>query len=93
MLLKVNFNRVDYAQVGTTSRGCMRLIRGGGGGGGDSSARATKKSSGKQAKFRVSAPPPLPPSRALERRRLQIVVGGHSGVLMCLERLNDDTKV
>lgn len=27
MLVNLKFHRVDYAQIGTSSRGCMRIIR------------------------------------------------------------------
>ncbi|CAD5213465.1 unnamed protein product [Bursaphelenchus okinawaensis] len=48
MLVNVKLQRVDYAQVGTTSRGCMRIIHA------DKSGSSTpKKKSGGQSKYRI----------------------------------------
>ncbi|KAI6218532.1 hypothetical protein M3Y99_01702500 [Aphelenchoides fujianensis] len=53
MLVSIKFHRVDYAQIGTTNRGCMRLIRG----------------------------------------DKDIVVGGNNGILLCMERRGEETRI
>ncbi|CAD5220021.1 unnamed protein product [Bursaphelenchus xylophilus] len=68
MLVNVKFYRVDYAQVGTTNRGCMRLIHS------EKSGNVTPKKKAQQPKYRI-------------------VVGANSGILLCLERKADETKI
>ncbi|KAI6213926.1 hypothetical protein M3Y94_00209100 [Aphelenchoides besseyi] len=69
MLLNIKFQRVDYAQIGTTNRGCMRLIYG------------EKDLLGTPTKKNVKKP------------KYKIVVGGNNGILLCMERRGEETRV
>uniref|UniRef100_A0A914XPM1 Bardet-Biedl syndrome 7 n=2 Tax=Plectus sambesii TaxID=2011161 RepID=A0A914XPM1_9BILA len=60
MPLEIPLSRVDYAQVGTTSKGCLRLL----------TATGEKE-------------------KGIDR----VVVGSHSGVVLCLGRKKSDTHV
>ncbi|KAI6189534.1 hypothetical protein M3Y97_00018900 [Aphelenchoides bicaudatus] len=73
MLVNVKFHRIDYAQVGPTNRGCMRLIRT------DKDQIGTPKSGKKNV--------------AEKRSKYRVVVGGNNGILLCLERKADETKI
>ena len=81
------FFRLDYAQVGTTSRGCLRVIHQN-----DVNEKDSKKSKKKAEGDKVTC--------FLFNTHLhslyilfQIVVGGHNGILLCIERKNGDTNV
>ncbi|KAE9550142.1 hypothetical protein FO519_006654 [Halicephalobus sp. NKZ332] len=64
------FFRLDYAQVGTTSRGSLRIIRQQ-----DVPEKDSKKSKKK-----------LPEGD-------KVVVGGHNGILLCIDRKAGDTNI
>ncbi|KAI6233568.1 hypothetical protein M3Y99_00892200 [Aphelenchoides fujianensis] len=68
MLVSIKFHRVDYAQIGTTNRGCMRLIRG-------------DKDVG------------TPGRRNAKKPKYKIVVGGNNGILLCMERRGEETRI
>lgn len=55
MFVNLKLNRIDYAKVDATSRGCMRLVRDDGDSAATGKRRLGSTSAGKRVKYRVSA--------------------------------------